>query len=917
MTSVSVVSISDLLARASAAPAALLLSGEAGMGKTTQWQAGIARAREGGFDVLSTRAAVGESTLAHASLADLLARVDSRIWADLPPPQRRALDVILLRDNSCGAQPELRTAATAVLSVVQRLAETSPVLLAIDDLQWVDPESADILSFVTRRLSGPVGVLTTVLEDAGSPLATAELELARVSDVDRVTLTPMTLGCLHAMLSRRLGRSLPRPALVRIHEISGGNPYYALELALAVDDTAASGHGVLPGTLIDVVRSRVGSLGEDVQHALLAAAAMNDPTVELVAHVLAAAPDDVLGLLETAEEAGLLQIDGHRFRFAHPLLARGIYSSASPARRRRLHRSLAEGVVDPELRARHLALGSAAADPRVVRLLDSAAESARRRGAQATAAELLDLAGGLGGDTPARRIHTAACHFAAGNVRHARVVLEQSMAKLPPGLDRARALGMLAGVHMFDDSFTTAAELLREGLTESAERSASRVQMLIAQAFAQLNVDDVGAAVHSAERAVTEATELGAAGALSQALGMRLVLAMLQGDGLDEATMLRALRSDDPALDTPMPFRAEMNHALLQAWNGQLEVAHTILTRLGRSCRERGDEHEQLYVGFHTASIAVWRGDFPAATELALEVTERAEQLGGDIPLAMAATTQATLDAHAGRVEAARASGHAALEFARRSGANALSRSALASLAFLESSLGHHQAAAKLLTPLLDADAKRPRATELATGSYLPDAIEALISLGRCDEAELLVDRLERNGRRLDRPWMLAIGGRCRALLDAALGNLEAANDAIEAAMVHHDRLPMPFERARSQLVLGQLQRRQRRKDEARATFTTALAGFDALNTPLWSDRARLELARANSGPHIGGTLTPTERAVAELTAAGMTNRDVAAGLFISPKTVEANLTRVYRKLNIHSRAQLGRYMGQFDEVGA
>jgi DNA-binding NarL/FixJ family response regulator len=183
--------------------------------------------------------------------------------------------------------------------------------------------------------------------------------------------------------------------------------------------------------------------------------------------------------------------------------------------------------------------------------------------------------------------------------------------------------------------------------------------------------------------------------------------------------------------------------------------------------------------------------------------------------------------------------------------------------------------------------------------------------VGRLAEAEPLIDKLERNGSRLDRAWMLALGARCRAMLLAAHGDLGAATLAAQRAMVEHGRLPMPFESARTQMLLGQLQRRQRQTDNASATLHEALSAFEIMGTPLWAKRASAELARTRFGP--GGTsgLTPSEQRVAELAASGMTNRDVAAALFISPKTVEVNLSRIYRKLDIHSRAELGRRMGR------
>ena len=199
--------------------------------------------------------------------------------------------------------------------------------------------------------------------------------------------------------------------------------------------------------------------------------------------------------------------------------------------------------------------------------------------------------------------------------------------------------------------------------------------------------------------------------------------------------------------------------------------------------------------------------------------------------------------------------------------------------------------------------------TEIFAASIVPDAVEALTELGRPDEAEPRVDALELNGRRLDRPWMLAVGARCRATVLAARCDVGAAVRTAGCALTQHDRLAMPFERARTQLLLGRLIRRER--SDATAALRDALAIFEQLGTPLWADRARAELAGAGRRarrPAQDG-LTPPEQRVAELAASGLTNRDVAATLFISSKTVEATLARVYRKLAIRSRAELGRHM--------
>ena len=290
---------------------------------------------------------------------------------------------------------------------------------------------------------------------------------------------------------------------------------------------------------------------------------------------------------------------------------------------------------------------------------------------------------------------------------------------------------------------------------------------------------------------------------------------------------------------------------------------------------------------------------------------ERARQLGGDLPLCVALTSRAVLAAYAGRVDQARSDATEALAAGQRTNSHVLSEWPVTVLGFLDVSLGNHEAALATLEPELSRLAAAPDGTEIIAASFVADAVEAMTQLGRLADAEPLIERFERNGRRLDRPWMLAVSGRCRSMLLAAGGDVDAAMIAAQRAMVQHDRVPMPFERARTQLLLGQLHRRLRHKEAASTTLREALGVFENLGTPLWADRARTELARVIVAPTADAPLTPSEQRVAELTASGLTNRDVAAALFISPKTVEANLSRIYRKLDIRSRAELGRRMGQ------
>jgi DNA-binding CsgD family transcriptional regulator len=393
---------------------------------------------------------------------------------------------------------------------------------------------------------------------------------------------------------------------------------------------------------------------------------------------------------------------------------------------------------------------------------------------------------------------------------------------------------------------------------------------------------------------------------------MQVMVNFMAGDGLDERRLAEALRvGDEQDSAMPVAFRPRMQQAMLLAWTGQLEEARRQMQAIRRRCIEGGEESEWMFVAFNSFQVETWLGDFAEAALVAEDCTERAEMIGGDVPRLAALTMRATLAAYTGRADEARRDAREALTAGQRIGSSILAGWATNVVGFLEVSAGDYAAALSALSPLIAKLNKSPESTEIFVASFVPDLVEAQVRLGRITEAEPLIDRLESNGRRLDRPWMLAIGGRCRAMWLAAGGDLDAASRVALQAVIEHDRLPMPFERARTELLVGQLERRQRRNRSAEAHLRSALDTFERLGTPLWAERARLELGRANVGPHRDTTLTPSEQRVAELAASGMTNRAIASALFISPKTVEANLSRIYRKLNINSRVALGNNMAQ------
>ncbi|SEA76006.1 ATP-, maltotriose-and DNA-dependent transcriptional regulator MalT [Mycobacterium sp. 283mftsu] len=887
-------------------PAALVLEGEAGIGKTTLWLSAIDQARTLGMRVLSARTAAAESVLAYASLADLLRDVETAVLADLPGPQRVAMDRVLLRgagDDDEATDP--RAVAAGFVSVLDRLADDSPVIIAIDDLQWLDTSSRQVVAFAARRLTGRVALLGTVRTEPQLSTAIAWLQLPKADAVVRFRVSPLSLGKLHGVLAERLGLSLPRPTMVRIHEISGGNPFYALELARTIGSPASTNEMSWPGTLAELVQGRVGKVGPDAREALLVVACAATPSVELVARVMDSAGDRVVALLEDAESNSIVGIDGQRIRFTHPLLAAGVYAAATPAQRRATHRRLAAAIDDPELHARHLALSVTRGNPGTLRALDIAAERAVIRGAPAAAAELLDLAAGLGGDTPERRIRQANHHYNAGDADRARALLNRTVGEDLPGPVRAQAFSLLGAIEIVDRSHSGAARLLERALDEAAADLAARVQISVPMSFALYNIGQHELAAHRIDEATECATRLAQPGLLSQALSMRTLVQFWLGSGVDEESLQRAIELDDGDPAISAFFLPRMHRATLWSCTGKLDEARAEFRAIRQQCIDGGVETDQNFVAINAVHNEIWRGDLAAATLLAEDAMERAVHLGGFHHTA-ALVMRARCAAYSGREDTARDAVRQVRATVPLSECLILTGWAIMALGFLDVSLGNYEAALAALEPLLSIFSQRREATEIYVAEWVPDAVDALVGLGRLAEAEPLVDALEGNGSRLGRAWMLAVGGRCRALLLGAQGHVDEATAVAGRALAEHDRLPMPFERARTVLVLGQLQRRQRRRAVAVATLQEALGAFEALGTPLWAEQARRALGRIDERSDRGAVLTASERRIAELVASGMSNREVAAKLYVSAKTVEVHLSRIYRKLGIRSRSELG-----------
>lgn len=880
-----------------AGPAVLVFEGEPGIGKTTLLRAGADAARRRGAAVLACGGSGAETRLAYAALVDLLRDVDDELLERLPAPQREALDVALLRAGRGDNDVDRRAVATATLSVLEALARRGPVVVAIDDLQWLDRPSARVVEFCARRLAGNMGLIASRRLDEegawGAGLVGAEVR----------RLAPFAALELQRLLRERA--HAPRRSLVRIAAASGGNPFYALALARAVPAGRLwSPELRLPASLDEIVATRMAGLGEHVEEALLAVAALADPTLALLERVLG---PEAARSLDVAEARGLLERHGRRLRFTHPILASGVYARAQPSRRRAMHRRLGHAVEDLEERARHLALAGTTPDALVA--LNAAARYVRSRGAPDAAAELLELALGLGGGQELC-VRAAEHHFDAGDPQRAQALLEEAILALPAGEVRAEALLLLGEVRYKDDSFPAARELLEQAQREAGADGPLCVMIDLKLAFILFHLAPLSATT-PARSALAGAERLGEPGLLAQALAVSAMVDFNLGLGLDEPRLARALALEDPNLRTGTELVPSLIASFLFMWTDRLDEARGLVETLVIRHTEHGEEHALAWVqGFQRVWIECLAGDLASASGAAGEGVERLMALETTLGRALAFTSSALLHAYAGRVDMARHGAEEAFALFERSGWQGSVGWPLTILGFVELSVGDFRAAAARLGP--------PAAMAIAAGLREPaaggalfagDAAEALIAVGRIDEAERLVAQLEARGSALARTWAIAVGARCRGLLSAAHGDVAAAEQALERALIAHERLPMPIERARSLLALGRIRRRRRRRLAAKAALEEALAIFEAVGSPRWAEQAAAEIACLGLHRRTPDALTPSEERVATLAASGLTNRQVAAALHVSPKTVEAQLAVTYRKLGIHSRAELGAHM--------
>jgi DNA-binding CsgD family transcriptional regulator len=450
-------------------------------------------------------------------------------------------------------------------------------------------------------------------------------------------------------------------------------------------------------------------------------------------------------------------------------------------------------------------------------------------------------------------------------------------------------------------------EPLERALVEVGDDLRLRAALERDLALAITNAGDIRLAASHAAAAVDACERLGdpelAADAEATNDAVRFLLGL--GRPADLEPRARRLALEGEALDVHPGFlaRAQILASILK-WSDDFTAAGWVLEELRTRLAEREEEGPLTPVLFHLGELACWQGDLRAAAAIAAEVEATASRFGPNLR-STSLYLSALVAALRGDVDRARASAARGLQLAEGRDVRLVIRNRKV-LGFVALSLGLGEEAHRWLAEAAELAAAHgfvdPGFFRLAA-----DAIEARVAVGDLDRAEAEATTLEAFGRRLDRPWALATGARSRALVAAGRDNLPAARDALEQAVAAHRRLGEPLELGRTLLVLGSVHRRARRKRLARETLDAAAAAFESLPAPLWLERARRETARIGGRVPTGATLTEVERRIAALVAEGRSNAEVARELVVSRKTVEWNLSNIYRKLGVRSRTELAR----------
>ena len=846
-----------------------------------------------------------------------------RCGPELPAAQRRALDLALLSGEEDGDDSDLRALGTAILASLRRLAAGAPVVVAIDDLQWADRATVGALGFAARRLRNErVGLLLARRSAALTPEAEA-LETAFANSWrEACALQPLSLGGLHRLIDGRFGINLPRPSLVHLERATLGVPLFAIDL---VDALRRDGQPMTPEAIVPapveierMVARRLKRLAGDARRVVDAVAAVGRPNLALLE---ALEGDGVEAALTPAIDHGLLEREADRIRFAHPLYRSVVYSAMQHDHRRWLHLRIAEIVDDRSTSALHLAMGTDAPDTDVARVIADEAAAAEQRGTAASAAVLYEHAVRITPSDPVgpraeRMLSLARLLWELGEAERSRVITDEVVRIAPPGPGRALAR-LLEGTHaLWTVGAAAAINAYRAALVDAAGEP--ELEAAVHLRIAYVADHDLALAIEHAQKAA--ALVEGRPGALDLAACALLMLAEFElslglpynAESADRGRAMLRASSPRGARSFIDAHRIGRERSwLLHAATDDLETARAELVAIRRADEDDGIDRPAPIAYLDLADLSCHLGDAEAARSYA-ELAEQFAAQTGNLPYAAAgaALAAARVAEHVGDHDRAGALARRARDAAAELGDGPM----LDSVAVVEARLGLARRRARPVAEmLLGVEAKVDASGIRHPGAYRfrSELVEALVLAGRLDEARARAATFSATVDASPTPWGRTVAARSRGLVAAASGDLETALVELTEAQAQQAALPMPVERGRTLIHLGRVHRRRRKKRAALDAFHAALTTFESAGAAGWARLALVEAERAGSRTAGVNELTTTEREVARLAARGMTNRQVADAMVISPKTVDGALTRVYAKLDIHSRAELGAWIAR------
>lgn len=911
----------------------VLLYGPAGIGKSTLIAA-LADGTPPDCTVLRCSPAEEDAKLPFVGLIDLFAGVPEEYVDGLPTEPRAALRAALLRGREPGGAQSRLAVRIAVLEALRALAAAGPVLLAIDDLQWLDDPSAQVLAFAVRRLGepGPPGVRLVAAERVPEGEQPGRLSCCPPGTVE-IAVPPLPDREVAELLLSDTGVGLPPPAVQAVQRTAAGNPLYALELGRAIvrDGMPASPGGPLPvpRRLRTLLLDRVRRLPASARRTLLVAGAAARPTLTLLRAV--GVPDPARDL-RVAEVLGVAVADAEgAVRFRHPLIRAAVYADAPEHSRREAHELLAGAVTEPVEQARHLALARPHEDETTAATLIAAAGSARQRGAPGTAAELAELAAGrTPQDRPedrADRLLAAAEYACDAGLREdagrmADTVLGES------GSARQRVRARLILLSNAGQALGGTQRLIEAGLRDAAGDPALEARLHHWAAVRDLLGGEPARAADHARRSADQARLAGPAAAHTRIAALAL-LARLRALHGDLAAADSALREALALLGPARRAREESAHAE----NTDASPAAWGLIRTGALLAAEADRvvDAQEEVAELLARIAEYAGvEESVATLVALtriqvragrcrEAMESAARCAG-LPAEAGSASPPALYA-AALAETAGGSVPEALRLARRAvdaceadGDRLFLLRALAVLGQAQLLAGGTQGVSAAVEALqrVRLMGEEMGLADPALLRWYADLAEALVTLGETEAAAEVLQAAHRQTTRQTPASVLAALECAEGLREAAVGRAKKGVSRLQAAADRLRRLPLPVDLARTLIALGAVERRSRRRTVARAALAEALAICSAAGAEPLAAKAREEIARLDAMERGGGggpELTASEQRVAQLVGGGATNREVAAELFISVKTVEGTLSRIYRKFGVRSRTALAHTM--------